>query len=184
MDDDDRAAVLDAFRAATERADDAGFDAVQVHAGHGYLLNSYLSPFANRREDGYGGDLEHRTRFPLEVFEAVRSAWPDGKPVTVTLQATDWHPRGFKTAESYRFAAELASRGCALAAVVAGQASPNGRPDYDQGTLGRLSDRVRNEVELPTMATGYVTSTDGANTLVGSGRADLAVLREDAHGGR
>lgn len=179
MDDGDRDDVIDAFRDAASRADDAGFDVAQVHMGHGYLLNSYLSPFANDRDDAYGGDLEARMRFPLEAFEAVRSVWPEGKPVTVTLQATDWHPRGFKTTESYRLAAALKERGCALAAVVAGQASPNGRPEYDPQTLGRLSDRVRNEAELPTMATSYVTSNDRVNTLVGSGRADLAVRYED-----
>ncbi|WP_440010063.1 oxidoreductase [Halomicrococcus sp. SG-WS-1] len=179
MDDDDRERVLAAFESAATRAAEAGFDVAQLHVGHGYLLNSFLSPFANERDDEYGGSLENRMRFPLAVFETVRDAWPDDGAVTVTLQATDWHPNGFKTRESYALAERLAERGCALAAVVAGQASPNGRPRYDPQTLGRLSDRIRNTVEIPTMATNYVTTTDGVNTLVGSGRADLAVLYDD-----
>jgi anthraniloyl-CoA monooxygenase len=179
MDNADREYVTDAFRTAAERAADANFDILQLHMGHGYLLNSYLSPFANKREDEYGGDLSDRMRYPLSVFETIYEAWPHEKPVTVTLQATDWHPNGFKTYESYALANELAERGCALVAVVAGQASPQGRPRYDPSTLGRLSDRVRNEVELPTMATTHATTTDGVNTLVGSGRADLCTLYDD-----
>ncbi|WP_327054103.1 oxidoreductase [Halomicrococcus gelatinilyticus] len=182
MDDDDRDRVREAFEAAAERADAAGFDHVQVHAGHGYLLSSYLSPLANDRDDQYGGSLDDRIRYPLAVVEAVRDAWPAEKSLGVTLQATDWHLDGFKTREAYEVARELKSRGCDLLAVVAGRASVRERPTFDTATLGRFSEKFRNEVEIPTLSTNYCTTYDEANTLVGGGRADLVTFHPGGGG--
>ncbi|WP_458188386.1 oxidoreductase [Haladaptatus sp. NG-WS-4] len=176
MDAADLDRVRDAFVAATERADAAGFDHLQLNAGHGYLLSSFLSPLSNDREDEYGGSLEGRMRYPLSVFDAVREAWPDEKSLGVTLQATDWNLNGFKTRESYEVARSIEARDCDLLAVVAGQASVRERPQFDTDTLGRFSEQFRNEVEMPTLSTNYCTTYDEVNTMVGGGRADLVLF--------
>lgn len=184
MDEGDLDRVRAAFVDAAGRADDAGFDHLQLHAGHGYLLSSFLSPLANTRDDAYGGDLEARMRYPLEVVDAVREAWPDEKPLGVTLQGTDWNLNGFTSAESYRVADTLADRGVDLVSVVAGRASIRENPSFDTDTLGRFADRLRNEVGVTTLSTNYLTTYDEVNTMVGSGRADLVTyyLEEPAPG--
>ncbi|WP_435156509.1 FAD-dependent monooxygenase [Haladaptatus sp. DFWS20] len=176
MDEDDFNRIRDAFVAAAERADAAGIDHLQLNAGHGYLLSSFLSPLSNDRDDEYGGSLENRMRYPLDVFDAVRAVWPDEKSAGVTLQATDWNLNGFKTRESYEVARTLKERECDLLAIVAGQASVRERPKFDTETLGRFSERFRNEVEIPTLSTNYRTTYDEVNTMVGSGRADLVLF--------
>ncbi|WP_458210819.1 oxidoreductase [Haladaptatus sp. NG-SE-30] len=179
MNADDMERARDAFASAAEQADDAGFDHLQLHAGHGYLLSSFLSPLSNDRDDEYGGSLEDRMRYPLEVFDAVRDVWPEEKSLGVTLQATDWNLNGFKTRESYEVARSLDERGCDLLAVVAGQASVREHPQFDTDTLGRFSEQFRNEVEIPTLSTNYLTTYDEVNTMVGSGRADLVLFHPE-----
>ncbi|WP_254864675.1 FAD-dependent monooxygenase [Halovivax gelatinilyticus] len=176
MDDSDCERVRDAFVRATERADAAGFDYLQLHAGHGYLLSSFLSPLTNDRDDEYGGSLENRMRYPLSVFDAVRDVWPDEKPLGVCLQATDWNLQGLKTRESLQVARELADRECDLLSIVAGQATVRERPRYDPTVLTDFTETYRNESGLPALSTSYVTTYDDVNTLVGSGRADLCTF--------
>ncbi|WP_227356352.1 FAD-dependent monooxygenase [Haladaptatus salinisoli] len=173
MNSDDLDRVREAFVTAAERADTAGFDHLQLHAGHGYLLSSFLSPLSNDRDDEYGGSLENRMRYPIEVFDAVRGAWPEEKSLGVTLQATDWNLNGLKTHESYEVARSLEERDCDLLAIVAGRASVRERPQFDTDTLGRFSEQFRNEIEVPTLSTNYLTTYDEVNTMVGGGRADL-----------
>jgi anthraniloyl-CoA monooxygenase len=176
MDGEDCERVREAFVAATERAAEAGFDYVQLHAGHGYLLSSFLSPLTNEREDEYGGSLAARMRYPLAVFDAVRDAWPDGRPLGAALQATDWNLSGLKSYESKRAADALRERDCDLLAVLAGQATVRERPQYDPNVLADFAERFRNDVGIPVLSTNYVTTYDEVNTLVGAGRADLCTF--------
>jgi len=179
----DRAAmdrVRDDFVAATRRAVDAGFDVLQVQAGHGYLLSGFLSPLTNDREDEYGGSPDARRRYPLEVVEAVRETWPDDRPLGVTLNATDWHPAGHGVEEAFDTAAALDEGGVDYLAVVAGQATSIDRPSFDPTSLADRCEAVRNEVQVSTMSTNYVTSFDEVNSLIGGARADLCRVHPDA----
>ena len=176
MDADDCDRIREEFVRATERAADAGFDYAQLHAGHGYLLSSFLSPLTNDREDEFGGSLENRMRYPLSVFEAVREAWPEDRPLGTALQATDWNLKGFKSRESVQVAQALKAAECDLLSIVAGQATVRERPQYDPTVLADFTERFRNEVEIPALSTSYVTTYDEANTLVGAGRADLCTF--------
>jgi anthraniloyl-CoA monooxygenase len=143
---------------------------------HGYLLASFLSPLTNRREDEYGGELAGRMRYPLEVFDAVRAAWPAERPLAVALAASDWAPGGLELADTVIVARALRERGCDLVAVYAGQTIIRSQPSYDPGVLAQLSDELRNEARIPTVATGYLTSSDQVNTLLAGGRADLCFM--------
>lgn len=176
MDGDDLVAVRDAFREAARRAADAGVDLVLVHMGHGYLLATFLSPLANRREDDYGGSLERRMRYPLEVFEAVRAVVPEGSPVGAVIPASDLARRGWTADDAVVLAAELASRGCDIVEPVAGQTTPESRPRYGPAFLAPFSDRIRNEARIATLVRGGIATTGQANTLVAGGRADLVVM--------
>lgn len=176
MDREDMDQVRADFVYATEMAEAAGFDLVQLHFGHGYLLNSFISPLTNQREDEYGGSLENRMRFPLEVFEAVRAAWPDERPLAVTLSASDWAAGGIGVDDAFEIARILRDHGCDLFAVVAGQTVFDERPDYDTSTLGLYAEWMRNEVKVPTMSTSFITTSDAVNTLVAGGRADLCMM--------
>ena len=169
--------VSDAFAAAAHRADAAGFDVLELDMGHGYLLASFLSPESNRREDEYGGDLTGRLRFPLQVLDAVREAWPQERLLAVRLNVMDGTRRGLKLAEGIAIARELAVHGCGLIHVVAGQTVPEAsQADYRRGFLTPLADRVRAEARVPTLVGGYLTTPDEANTILGAGRADLCLL--------
>ncbi|MFW6152733.1 MAG: bifunctional salicylyl-CoA 5-hydroxylase/oxidoreductase, partial [Halobacteriota archaeon] len=176
MDEGALETVREAHVSATERALAAGFDYLQLHVGHGYLLSSFLSPLVNERDDAYGGDLAGRMRFPLEVFDAMRAAWPDDRPMGVTLQATDWNLNGLKTYEAMLVGEALVDRGCDLLAIVAGQASIRERPRYDPQVLADFTETFRNELDVRAMSTNYVTTYDEVNTLVGAGRADLCTF--------
>lgn len=180
MSREDMDRVRDDFVAATERAAAAGFDLLELHLGHGYLLSSFLSPLTNDRDDDYGGSAEDRRRFPLEVVEAVREVWPDGRPLGVTLNATDWHPAGHGLEEAFETASALDERGVDYVGVVAGQVTSVDRPSFDPTSLADLCEAVRNEVELPAMSTNYVTSFDEVNSLVGGARADLCRVHPSA----
>jgi anthraniloyl-CoA monooxygenase len=176
MSREDMDRVRDAFRAGAARAASAGFDLAALDMARGYLLGSFLSPLSNRREDDYGGELERRLRFPLEVLDAVRDAWPGDRPVAVTLQATDWTPRGLSLDDAVAAARTLLDHGCDLVEVAAGWTVPWQRPDYGRLYLVPASDRVRNEAGVPTIAAGNLTTADEVNTVLAAGRADLCLL--------
>jgi anthraniloyl-CoA monooxygenase len=173
MDDEDLDRVQEAFVDAAERADDAGFDHLQLNMAHGYLLGSFLSPLTNERDDAYGGSRDARLTYPIEVFDAVREVWPDGKPVSVKLNATDWRPNGFSVGDAFATGARLSEHGCDLLTIVAGQTTPNDRAKFDAEVLERYSEQVRNEIQVPTLSTNYVTTTDDVNSQVGRASADL-----------
>jgi len=168
--------VLAAFVDATKRAARAGFDSCEMHGAHGYLLSSFFSPLSNRREDEYGGSLENRMRFPLEVFDAVRAAWPAPKPIAVAVNASDWARGGAEIGDAIAVAQALKEHGCDMVAVYAGQASARSQPIYDPSELAQYSDLVRNEAGLPTLATSYITVSDQVNTLIAGGRADVCLF--------
>jgi anthraniloyl-CoA monooxygenase len=170
--------VRTAFVDATRRADTAGFEYLQLHAGHGSLLASFLSPTTNARDDDYGGSPADRRRFPVEVIDAVRAAWPDAKPLGVTLQAADWVAGGLTLEDAVEVAGVLADRGVDLVAPVAGGVAGAERPHPNADVSG-YSDHLRHAVDVRTMATAPATDRDTVDTLVGTGRADCV-----AFGGR
>ena len=176
MDDVDLRCVRDAFTTATQRADEAGVDLLLLDMAHGYLLGSFLSPLTNQRDDDYGGTLENRLRYPLEVFDDARAAWPAGKPLGVVLNATDWQRGGLELTDAVAIAVVLRARGCDLLVVQAGQTTPAARATYDFETLAGYADVLRNESGLPTIATAYTTTTNQANTLLAGGRCDVCVM--------
>ncbi|MEJ2174091.1 MAG: hypothetical protein P8Y76_04085 [bacterium] len=172
----DMAAVIADHAAAARRAEAAGFDLLELHMAHGYLLSTFLSPLANRRTDEYGGPIENRIRFPLEVFAAVRAAWPQAKPMSARISATDWKAGGFSDADGLALVAALKDAGCDIVDVSTGQVVGDQQPQY--GRLWQLpfSTRLRLEGGLPTMAIGNIQSFGDANAIIAGGRADLCVL--------
>ncbi len=164
------------FVAAAERGLRAGFDMLELHCAHGYLLASFLSPLTNRRSDDYGGSLANRLRYPLEVFAALRQAWPAGKPMSVRISATDWKEGGITAEESVAISEAFAQAGCDLIDVSTGQTERDSRPLYGRMFQTPFSDRIRNEAGVATMCVGAITSADQANTIVAAGRADLVAL--------
>ncbi|MDR7554995.1 MAG: FAD-dependent monooxygenase [Armatimonadota bacterium] len=169
-------AVRDAFAAAAARAADAGFDLLVVHAGLGYLLASFLSPLTNRRSDEYGGAIDARLRYPLEVVAAVRAVWPTDRPLAVAFSASDCVPGGLEPQDAVNAARALVAAGADLVWVQAGQTTPEGHPAYGRGFLTALADLVRNEARVPVLAGGYVVTADEANTILAAGRADLCLM--------
>src|SRR4051794_9576482 len=172
----DMDAVRDDFVAATKRADAAGFDLLEVHMAHGYLLSSFLSPLTNVREDEYGGSLENRARYPLEVFAACRAVWPEDKPMSVRVSAPDWYDRGFTDDDAVAFARLLKQAGCDIVDVSSGQVWPDQQPAYGRSFQTPFADRIRHEAGIPAIAVGAISSHDDVNTIVLSGRADLCAL--------
>ena len=172
----DLAKVREDFVRAAKMADEAEFDAIELHFAHGYLLGSFLSPLTNRRGDLYGGSLENRMRFPLEIFDAVRSAWPEEKPICVAVSASDWADGGFTAEDAVIFAGALKELGCDWVEVLAGQTTVDSKPDYGPGFLTTFSDQIRNEAHIATMAAGHLTTTDQVNTIITAGRADLCIM--------
>ncbi|MSP87463.1 MAG: bifunctional salicylyl-CoA 5-hydroxylase/oxidoreductase [Alphaproteobacteria bacterium] len=164
------------FVRATEMAEEAGFDIVEVHFAHGYLLSTFLSPLTNRRTDEYGGSLANRMRYPLEVFEAVRASWPQRKPISVRISATDWAPGGTTPDDAVALAQVLKRRGCDIVDVSAGQVVAKQRPIYGRLFQTPFADRVRLEAEMPTMTVGNIQSHADVNSILVAGRADLCVL--------
>jgi anthraniloyl-CoA monooxygenase len=170
MDRADMDAVRDQFEAATRMAARAGFDMVELHAAHGYLVSSFISPVSNRRADEYGGGLENRMRFPLEVFRAMRAAWPDQKPMSVRISATDWMgDAGVTPSEAVAIAKAFREAGCDIINVSAGQTSTDAKPVYGRMFQTPLSDRIRNEAGLATMAVGNITDADQVNGILMAG---------------
>jgi len=174
---DDMDRVTAEFVGAARLAEDAGADMIELHMAHGYLLSSFITPVSNRRADDYGGSLENRLRFPLEVFDAARAAWPDHKPVSVRISATDWvGEAGVTGDEAVLIARAFKDRGCDLIDVSAGQTTPDAEPVYGRMFQTWFSEQVRNEVGIPTVAVGNITSWDQVNTILAAGRADLVAL--------
>jgi anthraniloyl-CoA monooxygenase len=176
LDEDGMARVRGEFVDAAERAAVAGFDAIELHAAHGYLLASFLSPLTNTRDDEYGGDVFGRLRFPLEVLEAVRAVWPADRLLSVCFSASDLEPGGLTRADALEIARQLRQHGADLLHVVAGQTTPRSRPDYATAFNATWSDLVRNEAGGPVMTSGNLPSVADINHVLLGGRADLAVL--------
>jgi anthraniloyl-CoA monooxygenase len=163
--------------AAALRAARAGFDMIEMHYAHGYLMSAFITPMMNRRTDEYGGSLENRLRYPLEVFAAVRAVWPQDKPMSVRISATDWvGERGVTPAESVKIARAFQAAGCDVIDVSAGQTTPEARPVYGRMFQTPFSDAIRNDARIATMAVGNIFEVDHVNSILASGRADLCCL--------
>jgi anthraniloyl-CoA monooxygenase len=177
MDRGDMDAVKAQFVDAVQRADRAGFDMIELHAAHGYLISSFITPLTNRRTDTYGGSLENRMRYPLEVFAAMRDAWPEDKPMSVRISANDWvGDEGVTPDEAVEIAAMFRDAGVDICDVSAGQTSRQARPVYGRMFQTPFSDRIRNEARMATMAVGNIFEADHANSILMAGRADLVCL--------
>lgn len=177
MDRADMDMVTAQFVSATQMAARAGFDMIELHAAHGYLISSFISPKSNIRGDDYGGPLDNRMRFPLEVFRAMRAAWPAEKPMSVRISATDWTgDDGVTPSEAVQIAQMFAAAGADIIDVSAGQTSLDARPVYGRMFQTPFSDRIRNEAGLATMAVGNITEPDHVNSILLAGRADLVCL--------
>jgi 2,4-dienoyl-CoA reductase-like NADH-dependent reductase (Old Yellow Enzyme family) len=168
--------VRDSFVSAAKRSARLGIDAVQLHAAHGYLLHAFLSPLSNQRDDEYGGSLENRMRFPLEVFDAVRSAFPPQRPVTVRLSGTDWVEGGWSIEETIIFAQALERRGCAAIHVSSGGLHPDQKIPVGPSYQVPLARAVKGAVGVPVVAVGMITDYEQAEAIVGTGDADLVAL--------
>ena len=168
--------VRDGFVAATERAARAGFDMVELHCAHGYLLASFLSPLTNLRQDEYGGSPENRVRFPLEVFAAMRAVWPTERPMSVRISASDWKDGGISEADTFFFAQQFAEAGCDLMDISAGQTVPDQAPRYGRMFQTQFAEAIRNVPKIATMAVGAITDASQVNTILHTRRADLVAL--------
>ncbi len=165
------------FVEATERAARAGFDMIELHAAHGYLISSFITPMQNTRSDEYGGSLENRLRYPLEVFDAMRSVWPEDRPMSVRISANDWvGDLGVTPEDAVQIAAAFKAHGVDICDVSAGQTSVEAQPVYGRMFQTPFSDRIRNETGLPTMAVGNIFEPDHVNSILMAGRADLVCL--------
>ena len=168
--------VRDTFAAAAQRAARLGIDAVQLHGAHGYLLHQFLSPLSNRREDEYGGSLENRMRFPLEVFDAVRAAFPADRAVTMRVSGTDWVDGGWDIGQTIAFAQALEARGCAAIHVSSGGLTPSQRIPVGPSYQVPLARAVKRATRMPVIAVGLITEFEQADAIVGTGDADLIAL--------
>ncbi|SNS69914.1 anthraniloyl-CoA monooxygenase [Asanoa hainanensis] len=173
---DDLGVVREQFVAATRRAAEAGFDLLELHCAHGYLLSSFISPLTNHRTDAYGGSLANRLRFPLEVFDAVRAVWPADLPTSVRISATDWIPDGIDGDDAVSIAQAFARAGADIVDVSTGQVSPDEQPAFGRSYQTPFADRIRNEAGIATMAVGVISSYDDVNSILLAGRADLCLI--------
>ncbi|MFF4187499.1 bifunctional salicylyl-CoA 5-hydroxylase/oxidoreductase [Streptomyces sp. NPDC001691] len=169
-------AVREQFTAAARRAADCGFDLLELHCAHGYLLSGFLSPLTNQRTDAYGGSLANRLRFPLEVFDAVRACWPGDRPMTVRVSATDWAEGGTSAEDAVEIARAFAVHGADAIDVSTGQVVPDERPEYGRSYQTPFADRIRNTLGIPVVAVGAISSWDDVNSLLLAGRTDLCAL--------
>ncbi len=168
--------VRDDFVAATKRAAQAGFDMLELHCAHGYLLASFLSPLTNQRSDEYGGSPENRQRYPLEVFKAMRAVWPVERPMSVRISASDWKDGGISEADTLHFSQAFADAGCDLIDVSAGQTVPDQDPRYGRMFQAQFAESIRNVPKIATMAVGAITEASQVNTILHTRRADLVAL--------
>jgi len=168
--------VLAEFVETARRAARAGFDVLELHCAHGYLLSSFLTPVSNQRTDEYGGSLENRLRFPLEVFDAVRGVWPEDRPMFVRISASDWVPDGVSFDDILNIARAFAQHGVDVLDVSSGQTTPDARPEYGRSFQTPFADRIRNIVGVDTMAVGAISSWDDVNTNIAAGRSDLCAI--------
>ncbi len=168
--------MRDQFVASTVRAAEAGFDWLELHCAHGYLLSAFLSPLTNLRTDACGGDLAGRLRYPLEVFRAMRAAWPAERPMSVRISAHDWAPGGNTDAEAVAMARAFKEAGCDFIDVSSGQTTRGAKPVYGRMYQTPFADRIRNEVGISTIAVGAITEADQANSIIAAGRADLCAI--------
>ncbi len=164
------------FVDATLRAARIGFDLAELHVGHGYLLHEFLSPLSNQRDDEYGGTTAKRIRFPLEVFEAVRRAWPQDRPLGVRVSATDWVEGGWTPQETVTFSRELKALGCDFMDVTSGQVDPRQQIPFAPGYNVAFAEQVKREAGIPAMAVGMITKAAQAEAIVASGQADLIAI--------
>jgi 2,4-dienoyl-CoA reductase-like NADH-dependent reductase (Old Yellow Enzyme family) len=176
LDADGMKRVRDAFADAARRAARLGIDAVQLHGAHGYLLHQFLSPLSNRRTDAYGGSLENRMRFPLELFDAVRQVFPAAKPVTMRVSGTDWVAGGWDGEQTVAFAQALEARGCSAIHVSSGGLGPRQEIPLAPGYQVPLARAVKRAVAMPVIAVGLITEPELAEAIVGTGDADLVAL--------
>lgn len=175
----DIAGVVRAFAQAADRARQAGFNVLEIHAAHGYLLHEFLSPLANHRTDGYGGSFAHRSRFLLEVVDAVKAAWPEENPLFARLSATDWVPGGWEADDSVRLSAELARHGVDVVDCSSGGASPAQQVPLAPGYQVPFANRIRREASMLTMAVGLITTAEQAERIVAEGQADLVAMARE-----
>lgn len=168
--------VREDFVRSTRHAAEAGFDWLELHCAHGYLLSSFISPLTNQRTDEYGGSLENRLRYPLEVFQAMRAAWPADKPMSVRISAHDWVPGGITPDDAVAIARAFKAAGCDLVDCSSGQVSKKQQPVYGRMYQTPFADRVRNEAGIATMAVGAISEADHVNSIIAAGRADLCAI--------
>ncbi|MHC3473061.1 bifunctional salicylyl-CoA 5-hydroxylase/oxidoreductase [Streptomyces sp. 7R007] len=168
--------IREQFTAAAWRAARAGFDLLELHCAHGYLLSGFLSPLTNRRTDAYGGSLEKRLRFPLEVFDAIRGVWPEERPMTVRISATDWADGGTTAEDAVEIARAFAAHGVDAVDVSTGQVVAEERPEFGRSYQTPYADRIRHQAGVPVIAVGAISSWDDVNSLILAGRTDLCAL--------
>lgn len=176
LDQGEMAAMCDAFVAATERALRLGFDTIELHMAHGYLLHEFLSPVSNRRDDDYGGSIDNRMRFPFEVFEAVRRAWPQNRPLGVRISASDWVEGGWEVGDSIEFAGCLRDRGCDYVCASSGGVSNEQRITLGPGYQVPFAAAIRRHTRMNTMAVGMIFNPFHAESIVADGEADMVAL--------
>ena len=179
LDEAEIAGVVSAFADAARRADKAGFDVVEIHAAHGYLLHEFLSPLANKRVDQYGGSFENRIRLLLEVVDAVRAVWPDRLPLFVRISATDWMEGGWSADESVALARKLREHGVDLVDASSGGQVPNAKIPAGPGFQVPFAARMRKEAGIATAAVGLITEAKQANGIVANGEADIVLLARE-----
>ncbi len=176
LDRDEMTKIRDEFVRATRMGIQAGFDMLELHCAHGYLLSSFITPLQNQRTDEYGGSLENRLRYPLEVFQAMREVWPKERPMSVRISATDWYEGGITGDDAIEIARAFKDTGADLIDVSTGQTHPDAKPVYGRMFQTPYADKIRNEVGIATMAVGNITEADHVNAIVAAGRADLVAL--------
>jgi anthraniloyl-CoA monooxygenase len=164
------------FVASTQRAAQAGFDWLELHCAHGYLLSSFISPLTNHRTDEYGGSMENRLRYPLEVFAAVRAVWPKNLPMSVRISAHDWVEGGITPTDAVEIARAFKAAGADMIDCSSGQVSAKQKPTYGRMYQTPFADRIRQEAGIPTIAVGAISEADHVNSILAAGRADLCAV--------
>lgn len=177
---DDLKRLIDEFVAATKRIDRIGYDLIELHGGHGYLLHQFMSPLSNQRDDEYGGSTENRIRFPLEVFEAIRAVFPKEKPIGIRISATDWVDGGWTPEETVIIAKELKARGCDFIDVTTAGLHPAQKIPVAPAFQVPFGEKVRKEADITTMSVGLITDPQEAEDIIASGKADFVVMGRGA----